>query len=195
MKGWAPLSTLRSVGRTGSRSTAWPRTLRRERLRLCRDQLAGTDSRVSRNKKRPTTTCEGCPGDSVNRYSRDSRCCCRGFRCPQQSNMIVQMAEIVWQLVHPASGLVPRDLVPRGLVPRKYITPVPAAYARTSGEVFSPLRLECRVCRLYITPAPAVHATPAPTWSALPRVCAAPELRRGVHCACARSVRSTSIPS
>ena len=52
--------------------------------------MAGTDSRVSRYEKRPTT-CEGCRGDSVNRHSKDSRYYCCGSRCPEQNNMIAQM--------------------------------------------------------------------------------------------------------
>ena len=75
--------------------TGWPRSVRRERRRRAGDRAVlmcfpqQTLIRVSRAMTRPTT-CNGRCDDSVFRYSRDSRCYCRGrFQRLERNNVTV----------------------------------------------------------------------------------------------------------
>ena len=128
--------------------------------------MAGTDSRVSRWKKRPTN-CEGCRGDSVNRYSRNSRCC-----CPQHDSSDA--------VLHARNHIAGGSIRPRGwYLGNTSRPPNSVRIVSTSGGVFCSCACGYCACRVCITPAPAVYAAPP----------------RGVHCACARSARSISTRS
>ena len=66
---------------TRTRPTARPGSVRRERLRLGRDHFDEYAHSVSEIARSCLALRKGCRGDSVNRYSRDSRCGCRRSRC------------------------------------------------------------------------------------------------------------------